>query len=150
IGHIRIRSKVRSLVSNREGEPVSITSMRRMGWLGCLLVSLALSVPASSQHLQDQIPDAPSASQPPQPLPPPTTAPAPEPAPDKNQDSSAPTSGSTDLEPPAKPPATIKTVPEGGATEENAGSTEDLFTLSSNVNQVIVPVMVKDQTGQMV
>jgi VWFA-related protein len=45
----------------------------------------------------------------------------------------------------------IKTVPAGGATAAGANSREELFTISRNVNFVVVPVTVKDPTsGRMV
>ena len=48
------------------------------------------------------------------------------------------------------PPINIRTVPEGGATKENESAQEQLFTISRNVNQVLVPVMVKDEAGHLV
>ena len=44
----------------------------------------------------------------------------------------------------------VKTVPAGGATDEGGPANEELFKLRTNVNQVVVPVMVKDDSGRMV
>src|SRR5260370_17437163 len=44
----------------------------------------------------------------------------------------------------------VTTVPAGGATEEGSIANEELFRLRSNVNQVVVTVMVKDGSGRMV
>src|SRR5690349_15101163 len=103
------------------------------------------------------IPDAPSASRPPQsfPVPPPTSH-------DDQTQSSAPppptsqapprqdTSAATPTADQPQPPLRVTTVPEGGATASGPESQEELFTLTRNVNQVIVPVMVKDNDGRLV
>ena len=44
----------------------------------------------------------------------------------------------------------ITTVPEGGATPAEAAGSEQLYKLRRNVNQVIVPFMVKDETGHLI
>jgi VWFA-related protein len=86
---------------------------------------------------QQSIPDAPAS----QPAPtsssvPPTTTPASEPRP---------------AEPPANEPMpAIATVPAGGASDVPPGSREQLFTLTKNVNFVMVPVSVKDGGGNLV
>ncbi|HEX7895223.1 MAG TPA: VWA domain-containing protein [Terriglobales bacterium] len=153
---------------------------RFAGWLIALsvllvgvlaLLSAQSQAPAAGstdQAQQDQekkkdqsIPDAPSAVQPANPLPakpsggqvqPPGPATAPPPG-----DSSQPTDNTTGTQPatqtPApgqKPPINIQTVPEGGATQEPSDDQEKLFTLYSNVNQVMVPVTVTDEDGHMV
>jgi VWFA-related protein len=41
-------------------------------------------------------------------------------------------------------------VPEGSATEQGESPTQDLYTITKNVNQVLVPVMVKDESGRLV
>ena len=41
-------------------------------------------------------------------------------------------------------------MPAGGATQEGGPANEELFKISSNVNQVVVPVMVKDDSGRLV
>jgi len=123
-----------------------------------LVTAAAFAQSGQDQPKQDQaIPDAPSAIRPPQSFPaaPPTTHddqtqnPAPPPPPASQapprQDTSA------DSAPPdqPQPPLRVTTVPEGGATP-SPGSQEQLFTLTRNVNQVIVPVMVKDDNGGLV
>ena len=48
------------------------------------------------------------------------------------------------------PPINIRTVPEGGATKDQSNAQEKLFTIIKNVNQVMVPVTVKDESGRLV
>ena len=48
------------------------------------------------------------------------------------------------------PPFNVKTVPPGGAAGEHAPGQEDLYKIVTNVNQVLVPVMVKDDSGRLV
>jgi len=117
------------------------------------------SPPPSRGQKQDQtIPDAPSTVQPPKPAPesplpqeptqqeaPPPQAPgANEPAPREN------TPPIQDQNPEVKPPVNVRTVPEGGATKQAAGAQEELFKIVTNVNQVMVPVTVKDDSGRLV
>jgi VWFA-related protein len=52
--------------------------------------------------------------------------------------------------PAAPPPVNIKTVPQGGATKNAPGAQEELFKIVTNVNQVLVPVTVKDEAGHLV
>jgi len=52
------------------------------------------------------------------------------------------------MEPP-KPLLNIKTVPQRGATPELGIPQEALYEINSNVNQVMVPVMVKDDSGRL-
>src|SRR5438874_12826115 len=114
------------------------------------------SPPPGSDQKQDQgIPDAPSTVQPPKPAPetplpqehaqpePPQTPGANEPAPREN------TPPAQEQNPAVKPPVNIRTVPEGGATKQ-AGAQEELFKIVTNVNQVMVPVTVKDDSGRLV
>jgi VWFA-related protein len=135
-----------------------------------LLFFLALGVAAQQQGQQQpdqkqEIPDAPSASRPPQPFPqnppvepqglPPNETPATEQAPPENEapPSSAkpaplPTENNS-TQPPY--PLDVKTVPEGGATPDAESSSQDeLFKITRNVNQVIVPVRVTDDSGRLV
>lgn len=101
---------------------------------------------------QDDIPDAPSAVRPPQPLPavPPTARP--ENKPETTEQPALPASAplpSSSSEPP--PPFKVTTVPAGGATgPETAPANEELAKIVVNVNQVVVPVMVKDENGRLV
>lgn len=146
-------------------------------WVG-LLAALSLSgwaqtqsggsgasqpAPPASQKQQDQnIPDAPSAVQPAKPLPEvapepeqqaPSTQPPPEtqtqPAP--RSDSEAPTPQTPGTENPgAPPPINIRTVPQGGATKEQNDEQNQLSTIIVRVNQVVLPVLVKDENGHTV
>lgn len=120
--------------------------------LGIFLVPAAMGG-QDPQPGQD-IPDAPSATRPPQSFPNAAPAPRPEapapanpPAPAPNPQP-APANDTTP--PPAAPPAKITTVPEGGATEERSSGQEELYKYVINTNQVIVPVMVKDDSGRLV
>ncbi len=122
------------------------------------------TIAAQQQEKPKQdIPDAPSASRPFPNAPPPGSAPpsqapqnqAPQDqAPPPNQ--APPTSSSPTEEPiyapgvaPA-PPFNVKTVPQGGATAEHPSGNEELYRIVANVNQVLVPVMVKDDSGRLV
>jgi len=109
-----------------------------------------------NQNQKDQgIPDAPSAVQPPQPAP---ENPLPTPA---NPGEQTPRTAPENQPPPqanalprtnqvTPPPINLRTVPEGGATKEQANAQEELFTIVKNVNQVLVPVTVKDESGHLV
>src|SRR5438874_6116445 len=119
---------------------------------GGLLLCAALVLPAAAQttaanpnNQSQQIPDAPSAAKPASPFPA-NTAPAPktgdrQPAPPADEN------------PPAQPapPADVKTVPAGSASRSDAerDSRED-FSIRVGVNQVVVPVTVKDGSGKLV
>jgi VWFA-related protein len=111
--------------------------------------------PKQDQTKQD-IPDAPSASRPFPGAPPPSSSnPAPPPtsqAPPPNQ---PPPKDSVE-EPvyapgvaPA-PPFNVTTVPQGGATAERSPGSDALFKIKVDTNQVVVPVMVKDDSGRLV
>ena len=99
---------------------------------------------------QDQtIPDAPSTVQPPKS---PPELPV---AGDTNEKERAPEQPSPG-EPPSSsaapttpPPVNIRTVPEGRATTTDSESQEQLFRIVKNVNQVLVPVTVKDESGHL-
>ena len=122
------------------------------------------TIAAQQQEKPKQdIPDAPSASRPFPNAPPPGSAPpsqvpqhrAPQDqVPPPNQ--APPTSSSPTEEPiyapgvaPA-PPFNVKTVPQGGATAEHPSGNDELYRIVANVNQVLVPVMVKDDSGRLV
>ncbi len=111
------------------------------------------------------IPDAPSASRPPQPFPspppaepeglPPSATPAAEPPPVGNEappSSTRPVPAPTDGETTPPPhPLDVKTVPDGGVPPDAGSSSQDeLYKLSVNVNEVIVPVRVTDGSGRLV
>ncbi len=48
------------------------------------------------------------------------------------------------------PPFNVKTVPAGGATAEHTSGQDELYKIVTNVNQVLVPVMVKDDSDRLV
>jgi VWFA-related protein len=111
---------------------------------------------AIAAQSQQPVPDAPSASRPAQPLPsvPAGARNAPEPPPSP---SNAPDSSSKTAPPPANdsaPPAPAPARPAGTTVPRprNADdqSRNDLFTLVSRVNFVVVPVTVKDPAGRLV
>jgi VWFA-related protein len=151
--------------------------LRLIGWhrtaagVAILLFCLALGALAAQQQTQQpgdqkqEIPDAPSASRPPQPFPTtppvePQGAPATEPPPVEQPPSGnepppsyakpAPSAAEDTTTPPPHP-LDVKTVPEGGATPDAGSSSQDeLFKITRNVNQVIVPVRVTDDSGHLV
>ena len=122
------------------------------------LICGTLAAQQQEKPKQD-IPDAPSASRPfpnaplqgpaPQNQAPPEQAPPP-----PNQ--APPTSSGTTEEPvyapgvaPA-PPFNVTTVPPGGAPAGHTAGSDELFKITVNTNQVVVPVMVKDDSGRLV
>jgi len=126
-----------------------------MGWLSLFLAaSLALAQPqqGQQQNQSQSIPDAPSATRPPQSFPsvPPSPAPPPPPATQQPpvEDKSAPPPRSSSEEPPPPMP-TVTTVPSG-SVPTNPDSRQELYKLVVVTNQVVVPVMVKDDSGRMV
>jgi VWFA-related protein len=134
--------------------------------LFCLALAVASGQQKASQPSEQKqdIPDAPSASRPPQPFPsaPPVSpqgtapgdAPDIEPVPSANQappSSANPPSPAGDETAPPPHPLDVKTVPEGGATPDSGSASQDeLFRITRNVNQVIVPVRVTDDSGRLV
>ena len=134
-----------------------------------LLFFLALGAAAGQESGKQQtkstqdIPDAPSASRPPQPFPsgppvepqgvPPSEASTAAQPPSGNEapptsDKPAP-STTEDNQPPH--PIDVKTTPEGtAATDSGNGPQAELYKLSVNVNEVIVPVRVTDDSGHLV
>ena len=143
---------------------------RTVAGLAILLFFLALGGSAAQPQTQQpsdqkqEIPDAPSASRPPQPFP--STPPVePQEAPTAEPPVEQPPSGNEAPPSTAKPapspaadntnppphPLDVKTVPEGGATPDaGPGSQDELFKITRNVNQVIVPVRVTDDSGHLV
>jgi VWFA-related protein len=111
---------------------------------------------SSNSNKDQNIPDAPSAVQPPKPAP---ENPMPQPAanpprqagqtPPENQ---APPheGGPQPTNPATPPPINIRDVPQGGATKEPDTAQEEFFKIRVNVNQVMIPVTVKDESGHMV
>ena len=120
-----------------------------------------------SQKKKDHIPDAPSASRPfPGPMPPPSSsqpsnprpsdsaAPPPNQAPPTESNPASPADANSLPEPTyapgVAPPTKGANVPAGNVSKEGGAANEEVFKITSNVNQVVVPVMVKDGSGRMV
>jgi VWFA-related protein len=130
-----------------------------------LLTLVGAATPQQQTGQKQEIPDAPSASRPPQPFPaaPPTEPQGLPPSESSTADqvpgndvppsTANPAAPATDGNPNPPPhPVDVKTVPEGGATPDNTGSSsqDELFKITRNVNQVIVPVRVTDDSGRLV
>jgi VWFA-related protein len=135
---------------------------RTVALLVIVLWLFGLCEASSQQHSNQQIPDAPSAVKPssqlpsaPEPQTPPASGPGeeqpPPPPPNSPPPSSStyPTAPEEDrAEPPS--PAKISTVPSSEAPRDQSGNQEPLYKVVTNVNQVIVPVRVTDESGLMV
>jgi VWFA-related protein len=135
-------------------------------WLGLLLAATLLAETAKAQPVQQiqshqqtdshEIPDAPSATRPPETFP---TNPssgsslpsAPEPQP-STQPTARPSSSSTTSDPSKPPPPSTPKVAgaPAGAADVSTSSRNELYTLVKRVNFVIVPVTVKDDSGRLV
>jgi VWFA-related protein len=109
----------------------------------------AQSAPQNDQKDQN-IPDAPSTVQPSQPPPenPPQPAPEPEAPPTQQQPQAAPPDQEANPTPP--PPVKVRTVPQGGETKDKPTGQDELATIVVTVNQIVVPVTVKDESGHLV
>ena len=131
-------------------------------WL-VFVACLAGAGVAQEQPKKDDIPDAPSATRPPQTFPtvPPAEPPlpesqpaAPQAAPGTSSSSSGEQPGNAAEQPPDElspaPPFSVKTVPEGGTLPQAEKTQDDLYRIVRNVNQVLIPVTVKDDSGRMV
>ena len=131
----------------------------RSGTAVCLvlLLSCLMSGWAGAQQQEQpkqDIPDAPSASRPPQPFP--STAPTAEPdAPAANEEPPSetnpgkPSSRDVDVKtPPQAAPLATTTVPP--RSQPRTGAEDELYKIVSNVNQVVVPVLVKDDSGRLI
>jgi len=132
-------------------------------WAGWLLMLIwCIAVIAAQQPSQD-IPDAPSASKPPEQLPtapppvqrpatPTEKTPADNPAPPRNApaaEAPTPTPEAPKTTPaPSTPPA--EAAPESSTPGLVGESRNDLFKIVTNVNFVLVPVTVKDYDGRLV
>jgi VWFA-related protein len=126
-------------------------------WIAALL-ALATLVAAQdttpqkseSQLPPQDVPDAPSVVKPPTSFPsnlPPTGRPEPGTEPARNNGPAKTDQSATP--PPPMPP--IKTVPPGSVPKGDMASTqEELYTLKTGVNFVVVPVTVKDSNGHMI
>ena len=135
---------------------------------GAVVVALSLfcgtMVAQQQEKSQTDIPDAPSASRPFPNAPPQGQAPrnrppqeqAPEQAPPPNQPPPTSSSSTEDpvyapgVAPDSAPPFKVTTVPQGGAPAGHTGGSDELFKITVNTNQVVVPVMVKDDSGRLV
>ena len=113
----------------------------------------------SGSQDQQNMPDAPSASRPAQPFPGGNTLPsAPRPQPGTSSSTNLPAEKGVPVEqPPAAtgtqpppPQPKITPVPSTGPPDVPTNPSEKLYTLTTNVNFVVVPVTVKDDNGVMV
>jgi VWFA-related protein len=106
--------------------------------------------PANSQPAQD-IPDAPSAVQPPSQKPAfPADAPPALPERDQNQQSPDSSSQSTDQQAPRRMPP-VETIKPGSQPRNQVNPAEDLgYTIRVHSNLVLLPVMIKDSDGRRV
>jgi len=115
----------------------------------------------SAQDNKQDIPDAPSASQPPQEFPA-DAPPAPKEQPHATEPAAEP-SGSKPIQPPLPfpgdaPPASdnsstasgVKNMPATTAKNDGSNTREDLYKISTTTNFVQIPVTVKDQDGRLV
>ncbi len=144
-----------------------LRKQRTAAALGIVLFLLTSGIARGQQqsNQKQEIPDAPSASRPPQPFPatppaepqtPPTNeAPADQPKPPGNDappsygNPASPAPEDKANQPPPFPD--VKTVPEGGATPDvTSNSQDELAKIVVSVNQVIVPVRVTDESGRLV
>ncbi len=150
-----VRSSLQSSVVRRQpGRSFSAASAARV--LGTALIAFCLvfgTIAAQAQDQQKQnIPDAPSASRPFPNAPPQSSSPSDPGPPPPNQP--PPTAGDSLPEPTyapgVAPPFKVTTVPEGGAPAERGAASDELFKITVNTNQVVVPVMVKDDSGRLV
>src|SRR6266704_4385416 len=127
--------------------------------VSALLLAVAVALAqdqAQKQAGQQDIPDAPSAVRPVQPFPTnlPPSRPRPEteqPAPASGQPSTStnqPAASNEGAPPPRMPP--VNTVPPGSVPSTDMNTRDDLYKIKTQVNFVLVPVMVKDGSGHMV
>src|SRR5690242_6476275 len=108
------------------------------------------SQPAADQD-QQNIPDAPSASRPA------PTFPGGKPSPSAQPGTAPPAPVPPITTPVEQPPANtppphpeITTVPAGSVPDTSSSSRDQLYTYTTNVNFVVVPVTVKDDSGHLV
>jgi VWFA-related protein len=114
-----------------------------------LLAGIAISQDKSPANSQD-VPDAPSAVRPPQPLPVPPAATTPAPA-ENTPPAEPPPAPPQNEEPPKSSELPVAPPAQGNTTgDKTLKASDDLYRIVRNVNQVIVPVMVKDSSGVLV
>ena len=121
--------------------------------LGVAVLVLAIAFASAQDQEQKQpsqqdIPDAPSAVRPVQPFPTNLPPSRPQPEPEKAQPATPTVPAPMDEAPPPMPP--VKTVPPGSVPSRDMNSRDDLYKIKTQVNFVLVPVMVKDSAGHMV
>jgi VWFA-related protein len=138
-----------------------VLGKRLLRWGGVVGLLIAVSLVSRAQQDQskppDSIPDAPSATRAPQPLPLPTpSAPQSEAPPTSSgtSPSSVPPARDADQAPPEAPPTTtrapspaVKTVSPGKETPYPVNTRDEIYTLKRSVSFVTVPVTVKDKNG---
>jgi VWFA-related protein len=114
------------------------------------------ATPDPNQQNQS-IPDAPSTVQPPAALPQPPPTPHSEqqtaPAPQQPAANEPPPRESPDEVPAGpRPPLNVKTVPRGGATSSatDTDTQDQFYKMIVNINQVMIPVTVKDESGHLI
>jgi VWFA-related protein len=123
----------------------------------CLVTFLSCLISVGSQgqpqeQPKQEIPDAPSASRPPQPFPatPPTVQPGAPPANEEPPSETNPSKRTTlDADSPTATTPLAKTAAPD-RSPERSGAQDELYKIVSNVNQVVVPVMVKDDSGRLI
>jgi VWFA-related protein len=115
-------------------------------WVSITAVALALVWLAAAQpsSQQQNIPDAPSTTKS-QTNPFPADAPK---APKNGPDQQAPAPNEQPVNTP--PPANVTTVPQGQATPGDIAGHDEMYKISTTVNQVFVPVTVRDTDGRLV
>ena len=137
-----------------------LSAVHRLTWLVIIAFGIALGTGLAQQPSQPQpeqptknqdIPDAPSAVRPPQPFPatppaaeqpgPPTQPPSEQVPPNQPPPGSSEAAGTP-------PPFKVTTIPPG-STQGQPGANEELYKIVVNTNQVIVPVMVKDENDRL-
>lgn len=143
-------------------------------WLGCVTANAQSSAqPSQNQNTgqKQDVPDAPSAVQPPAPVfpstppvetphapandtPPTSQAPSDQPPASGPEQPAAPAanpnSDADQMPPGSPPPFKVTTVPQGQASADQPGAQQQAYRLSVNVNQVFVPVRVTDDSGRLV
>jgi VWFA-related protein len=132
-----------------------MTGIQRKAFSLIAILLLAPTLLVWAQDKKQDIPDAPSAAQPPQSFP--EDAP---PAPKEQPSDSATPKDPTVVQPPmpfpGDAPATsstgpgVKAMPPGTAKDDGSNTREDLYKIRVNTNFVQVPVTVKDQDGRLV
>jgi VWFA-related protein len=149
--------------------PVIGRTLRAFATVGMTLGLLSLTVAAQQPDQGKDIPDAPSASRPFPSVPPAGKTAPDENTPNQTSPNQAPPgqAPAPNQAPPTSPPSEddpvyapgvatpeptfkVNTVPPGSVPPGKGPGSEELYKVVSNVNQVLVPVMVKDDSGRLV